>query len=45
MTFTKRLQERDGAAFSARAFHDRFLSYGSLPVALIGNSMLSEGAE
>jgi len=36
------LQERDGAAFSLRTFHDRFLNYGSLPVALIGNSMLAE---
>lgn len=30
----------DGAAFSLRAFHDTFLSYGSIPVPLIGQLML-----
>lgn len=35
------MQEREGAAFSLRRFHDRFLSYGAIPVSLIGGSMLS----
>jgi uncharacterized protein (DUF885 family) len=34
------LQTRDGAAFSLRAFHDRFLSYGAIPVTLIAQDML-----
>ena len=33
--------DRDGAAFSLRAFHDRFLSYGAIPVPLIAASMLA----
>jgi uncharacterized protein (DUF885 family) len=33
---------RDGAAFSLRRFHDRVLSYGSLPVALISRLMLAD---
>ncbi|MFN8485330.1 MAG: DUF885 domain-containing protein [Anaerolineae bacterium] len=35
---------RDGGAFSLRRFHDAFLSYGSIPVALIAQAMLGEGA-
>ncbi len=34
---------REGAAFSRRRFHDRFLSYGAIPVALIARLMLAEG--
>jgi Bacterial protein of unknown function (DUF885) len=30
---------RDGAAFTLRAFHDRFLSYGAIPVPLIARLM------
>jgi hypothetical protein len=35
------LAAREGAAFSLRRFHDRFLSYGSIPVALIARAMLA----
>jgi uncharacterized protein (DUF885 family) len=34
------VREREGAEFSLRAFHDRFLSYGAIPVSLIAQSML-----
>jgi uncharacterized protein (DUF885 family) len=37
----EQLREREGAAFSLRRFHDRFLSYGAIPVSLIGNAMLA----
>jgi len=30
---------REGNAFSLRRFHDRFLSYGSIPVTLIAAQM------
>ncbi len=40
----KEHQERLGAAFNLRAFHDRFLSYGSIPVSLIGAAMRQEDA-
>jgi hypothetical protein len=33
---------REGATFSLRAFHDRFLSYGAIPVSLIATAMFSE---
>ncbi|MGH2558525.1 MAG: DUF885 family protein, partial [Thermomicrobiales bacterium] len=36
------IQEREGSSFSLRAFHDRFLSYGAIPVALIGEAMLAD---
>lgn len=40
------MQEREGAAFSLRRFHDRFhdrfLSYGAIPVSLIGNALLND---
>lgn len=35
------LAAREGARFSLRAFHDRFLSYGSVPVSLIARAMLA----
>jgi hypothetical protein len=37
----KKLQARDGARFSLKRFHDRFLSYGAIPVALISRLMLA----
>jgi Bacterial protein of unknown function (DUF885) len=36
------VQEREGPRFSLRAFHDRFLSYGAIPVALIGEAMAAD---
>lgn len=38
------IRRREGAAFSMRRFHDRFLSYGAIPVALISKLMLAEEA-
>jgi hypothetical protein len=35
------VQEREGSRFSLRSFHDRFLSYGAIPVALIGEAMMA----
>ena len=35
---------REGAAFSLGRFHDRLLSFGAIPVALIARLMLAEGA-
>ena len=32
------IAEREGSAFSLRSFHDRFLSFGAIPVALIGTA-------
>ena len=32
-------REREGARFTLRAFHDRFLSYGAIPVPLIAQLM------
>jgi uncharacterized protein (DUF885 family) len=34
-----------GSAFSLRRFHDRFLSYGSVPVALIAQDMERKGVD
>lgn len=34
------LERRTGAGFSLRVFHDRLLSFGSVPVALIAQAML-----
>ncbi len=34
------IADREGDGFTLRAFHDRFLSYGSLPVTLIQHLML-----
>jgi uncharacterized protein (DUF885 family) len=36
------VQAREGSAFSLRRFHDRFLSYGAIPVALIRDAMFAE---
>ncbi len=36
----QKLATRDGDAFNLRNFHDRFLSYGAVPVALIAEEML-----
>jgi hypothetical protein len=38
------LEQRQGAGFSRRGFHDRLLSFGSVPVALIARSMLESPA-
>jgi uncharacterized protein (DUF885 family) len=34
------LEERQGGDFSLKGFHDRFLSYGAIPVSLIGQLMI-----
>jgi Bacterial protein of unknown function (DUF885) len=36
------MQKREGADFTLRAFHDRFLSYGAIPVSLIAASMVGD---
>ena len=36
------LQQALGNRFNLRAFHDRFLSFGSIPVALIAAAMREE---
>ena len=36
-------RSQDGASFSLRRFHDRLLSYGAIPVALIARLMVAEG--
>jgi uncharacterized protein (DUF885 family) len=36
-------QSREGGAFSLRAFHDRVLSFGSVPVTLIAQAMRASG--
>ncbi|MCJ7628828.1 MAG: DUF885 domain-containing protein, partial [Longimicrobiales bacterium] len=38
----KEMSERLGSQFDLRRFHDEFLSYGSIPVSLIGNLMKGE---
>lgn len=38
------VQRRQGAAFTLRRFHDRVLSYGAIPVALIARLMLQDEA-
>ncbi len=38
----KKLSALQGDRFSLRDFHDQFLSYGSIPVALIARAMLGE---
>ncbi len=35
----REIAAREGSTFNLRRFHDRFLSYGSIPVALIANAM------
>ncbi len=37
------LAAREGAAFDLRRFHDRLLSFGSVPVALVAAAMREEG--
>jgi uncharacterized protein (DUF885 family) len=37
----EKIVAREGAAFNLRDFHDRFLGYGAVPVALIAEEMLS----
>jgi uncharacterized protein (DUF885 family) len=39
------LQRRLGSRFNLRQFHDRFLSFGSVPVALVADAMRRELAE
>ncbi|MCB0131238.1 MAG: DUF885 family protein, partial [Caldilineaceae bacterium] len=36
------LKKRQGDAFALGSFHDKFLAYGSIPVALIRDAMLAE---
>ena len=36
------IRRREGASFSMRRFHDRFLSYGAIPVAVIARLMLAD---
>lgn len=40
----RQMEDRQGPSFSLRAFHDRFLSYGAIPVTLIAASMLTDSA-
>jgi uncharacterized protein (DUF885 family) len=35
-----RIRDREGASFSLRRFHDRLLSYGSIPVSIVEDLML-----
>jgi hypothetical protein len=39
----RKMAEREGSAFSRRAFHDRVLHYGAIPAALIARNMLNGG--
>lgn len=41
-TLRRLVAAREGAAFSLRDFHDRFLAHGALPVALISRLMTAE---
>lgn len=38
----REMAARDGCAFNLRRFHDRFLSYGSIPVSLIAAEMRAQ---
>ena len=38
------MEEKEGADFTLKSFHDRFLSYGAIPVTLIAASMLEAPA-
>ena len=38
----RRVAAREGAAFSLGRFHDRLLSYGSIPMARAAQAMLAE---
>ena len=37
----RRVRDREGASFSLGRFHDRLLSYGSIPIAVIQDLMLA----
>jgi len=37
-----RARDREGSAFSLQRFHDRLLSYGSIPVAVVEKLMLED---
>ena len=39
-----RVRDREGSAFTLRHFHDRLVSYGSIPISVIEKLMLGEGA-
>ena len=39
----RQLVEREDSSFSLRAFHDRVLQYGAIPMALIAQDMLNAG--
>jgi uncharacterized protein (DUF885 family) len=39
----RQIAAREGDAFSRRAFHDRLLRYGAIPVSLIARDMLGSG--
>jgi len=36
------VEARDGGNFSRRRFHDRLLSFGAIPVALVAETMLAD---
>jgi uncharacterized protein (DUF885 family) len=44
-TLRKELSARAGAGFDLRTFHDRFLSFGSIPVSLIAQAMTRESSQ
>jgi uncharacterized protein (DUF885 family) len=44
MRLRKAAEAREGSGFSRRRFHDRLLSFGSLPVALVAETLLAEPA-
>ena len=37
----RQVEVHEGGAFSRRRFHDRLLSFGSIPVALVAEAMLA----
>ena len=39
----RQIEAREGNAFLRRAFHDRVLHYGAIPVSLIARDMLNGG--
>jgi uncharacterized protein (DUF885 family) len=41
----KEMASREGSQFSLRRFHDRLLSYGSIPVSLISEDMCAHGPD
>ena len=40
----RQMEEKEGAGFTLKSFHDRLLSYGAIPVTLIAASMLGAPA-